>query len=277
MTALELFTDDAEQAAQRERERQAEAEAVDADLRNRDADYTPMAIARECVRAAMPRALAHAALHRSPGAPATIRVLDVGAGGGAWSRAAVDVYRAISGGSRSDVHVTAVELDGRERPHLERVADRVIIGDWTRALERAGAFAGPREYDVVIGNPPFSLLRAQGGSVEKSMPAQLLQVAPAVALFSRLATWSKDRPGVSVRRKYPPAFVWEVPGSVKFRAPGAGAFDPKTGKFKLYGADQHSYAVFLWLRGHTGPTTCELLRDFTAEERRWTVRPGTEP
>jgi hypothetical protein len=270
---LDLFTEDAAQAERSERERLAEAAAVDADLRGRDADYTPMGVAVACLRAAMPRAFAHAALHRTPGGPARVRVLDVGAGAGAWSLAAIEVYRKIAGGSRSDLHVTAVEIDERERPHLERVADRVIIGDYTKAVKRRGQFSAPPTYDLVIGNPPFSLLRAQDGDVEASMPAQLLRAAPAVCLFSRLATWSKDKPGVSVRRKYPPAFVFEVPGSIKFRAPGSR--NHETGK--PYGADQHSYALFVWLRGHTGPTTTDLLPDLAAEERRWTVRPGTEP
>jgi hypothetical protein len=273
MTALELFTDDAEQAAQLERDRRAEAAAVNADLRERDADYTPMPVALACLRAALPRALAHAAKLRDPTAPAKIRVLDVGAGAGAWSRAAVSIYQAITGDGRGDLKITAVELDEREHPHLERVADRVIIGDYTTAIRRKGPYAKRPAFDIAIGNPPFSLLRAQDGDVERSMPAQLLEVAPAVALFSRLATWSKDKPGVSVRRKYPPAFVWEVPGSIRFRAPGSR--DPKTGK--LYGADQHSYAVFLWLRGHTGPTVVDMLPDLTAAERRWVTRPGTEP
>jgi hypothetical protein len=263
---LDLFTEDAAQAETRERERLAEAAAVDADLRERDADYTPLPVALACLRAAMPRAFAHAALHRKPGAPAIVRVLDVGAGAGSWSLAAVEVYQSTVIGPRPDIHVTAVEIDERERPHLERIADKVIIGDWTAALKR-----GP--FDLAIGNPPFSLLRAQDGDIERSMPAQLLRVAPAVCLFSRLATWSKDKPGVSVRRKYPPAFVFEVPGSIKFRAPGSR--NPETGK--PYGADQHNYALFVWLRGHTGPTTTDLLPDLTAEERRWAVRPGTEP
>jgi hypothetical protein len=278
----ELFAEEAAQAEQRERDRVAEAEAVDVDLRERDADYTAMPIARACLRASMPKAIAHAALLRKPGGPAAIRVLDVGAGAGAWSKALVELYTAISGAPRSDLHVTAVEIDERERPHLERVADRVIIGDWTKAIRQNGLFSKPPEFDIAIGNPPFSELRARPGlggelDVERSMPAQLLRVAPAVALFSRLATWSKDRPGVSVRRKYPPAFMWELPGSVRFRAPGAGAFDSKTGKFKPYGADQHSYAVFLWLRGHTGPTVTDLLPDLPAGDRRWVIRPGTEP
>jgi hypothetical protein len=275
VSALELFADDAHEAEYRERMRLADIAAVDADLRDRDADYTPPAVAFSCLRASMPRALAHAAMVREPSDK--LRVLDVGAGAGGWCVAMVAVCAALWASTRAELLLTAVELDARERPHLERNADRVIIGDWTTAIRRKPSqylTVRPRPaFDIAIGNPPFSLLRAQDGDVERSMPAQLLEVAPAVALFSRLGTWSKDRPGVSVRRKYPPAFVWEVPGSIRFRAPGSR--DPKTGK--LYGADQHSYAIFLWLRGHTGPTITDMLPDLTAAERRWTVRPGTEP
>jgi hypothetical protein len=275
-----MFPAEVEAAREAERRNAVEAAAVDADLRDRDADYTPMPVARACLRAALPKAAAHAALHREPGAPARVRILDVGAGPGAWSLAAVEIYTAIAGVLRSEMHVTAVELDERERPYLERVADRVVIGDWRDALRRPERSKRPLLYDIAIGNPPFSELRAQGGDVERSMPAMLLRHAPAVALFSRLGTWSKDKPGVSVRRKYPPAFGWEVPGSIRFRAPGSRNpknIDPKTGLGKLYGADQHSYAIFLWLRGHTGPTVVEMLPDLSADERGWVVRPGTEP
>lgn len=258
-----LFPDEA--AAQLDRERVA-TEAT-ADLRAREADYTPPAIVRECLLASMNKAIQHAARSREPGkGPAKVRVLDVGAGAGVWLKTFISLWQEM-GGRRSELHVTAVELDPRERPHLEGAADRVIIGDWTRAL---GGHPGParREYDIVIGNPPFSALRAQradfgrGLDPDLSMPARLLEVAPAVALLSRVSAWSKDKPGISVRRKYPAAYGWEIPGAVSFRAEG--------------GTDQHSYAVFLWLRGHTGPTSMDLLRDFTADERRWRVRPGTE-
>lgn len=249
------------------------ATEVHDDLRARGADYTPEPVAFEgCVAL-----LCELGRHGWSGAP--VRVLDVCAGAGVWSKALRRARAYLA--SQSGMHITAVELDPRDRPHLERHADRVIIGDWTLALSQ--------RYHLAIGNPDFSLLRApevaigepavsrvrvgsQDYDVGRSMPAQLLARCDAVALLHRQQAWSKDGPGVAVRRVYPPAYAWDIPGSLKFRAPGSR--NPETGK--LYGSDQHNYSMSLWLPGHTGPTQTALLRDFSPAERRWVVRPGTE-
>jgi hypothetical protein len=253
------------------------ASGVDADLRSRGADYTPRAVARECLRVALAEVvrLMGERIGKGP-----LEVLDVCAGAGCWSQALRELW-AYCGWTLEQLRITAVELDPRDRPHLERHADRVIIGDYRTALDR--------RYHLAIGNPDFALLRAPevvtadaprgavnvGGKlydVACSMPAQLLAHCDAVALLHRQQAWSKDGPGVAVRRAYPAAFAWDIPGSLRFRAPGSR--NPETGK--LYGSDQHNYSVSLWLPGHTGPTQTSLLRDFTPAERRWTVRPGTE-
>jgi hypothetical protein len=251
------------------------AAEVDADLRSRGA-------ARECLRETVVRLLSVGHLRNGQ----RIEVLDVCAGAGCWSDELRRVWNELACVRR--LHITAVELDPRDRPHLERHADRVIIGDWTLALDR--------RYHLAIGNPAFDLLRAPevdpdtatvqvervgttDYDVGRSMPSQLLAHCDAVALLHRQQAWSKDGPGVAVRRVYPPAYAWDIPGSLKFRAPGS--FNPdgrkgKNGKPIPYGSDQHNYSVSLWLPGHTGPTQTSLLRDFTPAERRWTVRPGTE-
>src|SRR5690606_30488840 len=149
-------------------------------------------------------------------------------------------------------------------------ADEIVIGDVGEALTTAH---GP--YDLALGNPNFELLRAAAldrgrYDVEASLPAKLLRVAPVVALLHRHNAWSKAGPGVSVRRVYPPAVAWDIPGAVRFRAPGAR--NPETGK--LYGSDQHSYSWSLWRRGYQGPTVTHLLPQI--EPLRWTTRPGTE-
>ena len=266
----ELFADVAEAALERGRlQREAVLERA-----SRGAAYTPLPVATACLEAGMPAAVRTAHGYRRPHGP--LRILDVCAGAGGWSEALLNLWLSVKGSTRRDLHITAVELDPRERAHLERWCDRVIIDDWTAALRH--------EYDVVIGNPDFALLRAPsdgagGYDVERSMPAQLLAVAPAVLLFSRLGTWSKDGPGVAVRRVYPAAVAWEVPGSIHFHAPGTLSLKArkKDGTPQVMGADQHSYAAFLWWSGHTGPTVCDILPDLPAEDRRWTVRPGTEP
>lgn len=267
------------------------AAEVDADLRSRGADYTPRMVARACVEALSGQLLVEA-VDRDRSNP--LRVLDVCAGAGVYSSELARHWVRVLGLPREWLHITAVEIHEPELEHLERWADDVVIGDVDEALatvcdhceggviadgepcpECDGEGSVPVEYDLALGNPNFELLRAPSiergrYDVEASLPARLLTVAAAVALLHRHNAWSKDGPGTSVRRCYPPAFAWDIPGAVRFRAPGAR--NPETGK--LYGSDQHSYTWSLWRRGYQGPTVTYLLPQI--EPLRWSTRPGTE-
>jgi hypothetical protein len=59
-----------------------------------------------------------------------IRVLDICAGAGVFS-SEVRRFAALLG---FDVHITAIDYEPDELPHLLRHADEVIIGDWHEAL-----------------------------------------------------------------------------------------------------------------------------------------------
>ncbi len=86
------------------------------------------------------------------------RVLDIGAGAGVWGQQTVRVL-VEAGLPRNSIHLIALELDERERAHLERVADEVVIGD----LMDPGVIGSLPEFDLIVGNPPFGTPRRWRG------------------------------------------------------------------------------------------------------------------
>lgn len=214
-----------------------------ADLRAREEDLTP--------RGVVWAVLQHLVLELKREAPRTI--LDVCAGYGVWSSEAGRLWPMAK--------ITAVELDGRKEDALGRWANEVVIGDWTEALRC-------RQYDLAIGNPHFSALTHEDPS--QSMPARLLERARWVLLFHQEQSFQKSTAGCRIWREYPPAAVFAVPGSVRFRV----GENPETGK--RYGADSRCYQATLWKRGHAGPAKLRMLPWLTSEARRWTVQPGAE-
>jgi hypothetical protein len=172
------------------------------------------------------------------------------------------------------VHVTGVEVDSRKREHLSKWCDAVVFNDWLEfiAVREAGrrVYGGTccEDFDLVIGNPHFSALTHQDPA--QSMPAVLLRHAPAVMLFHQEQSFQKSEAGFRIWHAYPPAAVFHVPGSVKFRTGKNAA----TGK--AWGADSRCYQATLWLRGHKGPATSYMLPWLDSAARRWDVPPGTE-
>jgi len=231
-----------------------------ADLRAREEDLTPRGVARAVLAALCRHDTERSGSSLLPSPYSGGSILDVCAGYGVWS----SEVRRLWPGTR----ITAVELDERKQPHLEKWADEVLAGsDWTLALDPRTQ-ASDAYYDLAVGNPHFSALTHEDPS--ESMPVMLLDHAPAVLLFHQEQSFQKSEAGARVWHTYPPAAVFSVPGSVRFRR----GINPKTGK--PYGADARCYQATLWVRGHRGPAALSMLPWLPAAARRWTVQPGTE-
>jgi hypothetical protein len=248
----------------------------EADLRSRGDDPTPRGVVRAVLEAAVgdfaPMHFTAASDHLDglgyahPGEEQSrvTRVLDVCAGYGCWA----SEMRRLAGLQGWPVHITGVELDERKREHLAKWCDEVIIRDWFDALRDHHE---PPTYDLAIGNPDFAQLLDKrpaddfgpASDPACSMPAVLLEHAPAVLLLHTQQAFLKSEAGRAAWRAYPPAASWLIPGGVKFR----GA---------KQGADSRCYQVTLWLRDHKGPCAVHLLGDLTPAERSWTTLPGTE-
>lgn len=180
------------------------------------------------------------------------RILDWCAGAGPWATVAREWWPRAT--------ITTVELVPSERRYLERVADRVLIGDWRLALDH-----GP--YDLVVGNPAFSQLVAAPGRHPKSSGVlQLLRHAPIVIVLHTIEVLQRSANGRWVARRRPPAVQVDLPGGIEFWGPD----EP--------GQDLRSYAVYGWTRHHRGPgwRRVPLPHELSPDERRFAVRPGTE-
>lgn len=177
-----------------------------------------------------------------PDAP---RLLDWCAGAGPWARVAREWW--------PRAHITAVEIVPGERRYLERTADRVLIGDWRRALHY-----GP--YDLTIGNPAFSLLTAARGRPL----LQLLDQSQLLIVLHTIEVLQRSGAGRWLARHRPPQLQIDLPAGIDFYGEGR--------------RDLRSYAIYAWTRRWRGPgwLRLPLPHELDASERRWTVRPGTE-
>jgi len=173
--------------------------------------------------------------------------------------------------------------------HGLKWCDEWITRDWLDALRDHHEL--PR-FDVAMGNPHFSALvgkrdrepsevadmLADPNDPALSMPAVLLEHAPAVLLYHTRNAFVRSEPGRAVWRAYPPARVFVVPGTVSHDGTSSVASD--------------CYQATLWIRGHRGPTIEQLLDvEPKAANRaagilkrngepyscwRWVVPPGSE-
>lgn len=235
----------------------------EADTRDREDDPTP----RLLVRAILAEALTHvsSARPRYMGG-VTLRALDVCAGYGVFASELRRHAKVVG----YPVHITGIEICEARREHLRKWCDNAVIGDERNAIALG-------DFDVAIGNPHFTALVGKDGPAE-SMPARLLEHCKAVLLYHTRNEFVRSETGRAVWRAYPPAHVFVVPGTVSHDGTSAVASD--------------CYQVSLWRRGHTGPTTEQLL-DVEPKAKnlvagivkrggepyscwRWTVPPGSE-
>ncbi len=215
-------------------------------LRKFEADFTPPEVARLCLECAFEE------VWREPFF-GTARVLDLGAGAGVWSQ---QVRRTCPIRAK----ITGIEIREEERSHLERNCDNVLIADFLDPT-----FEIRPTFDLVVGNPPFSLFRE---FVERSLAvaAQVWLFAPydACTRGADAAAWLADQ-----SRHLEKQLI--IPGALKFR----NGENPKTKK--PYTTDFRTYALWCFsaFKDEEG-WQCDILEMLPSQDRKWVVRPGTE-
>lgn len=202
------------------------------------------------------------------------RILDLCAGSGAWAMVCRKLY--------PKAHITALELREEERVHLERWADEVVLGDVAEIVDGLGTF------DLIIGNPPFSLdderVPAKAdkagnppppGAVGKSrlrafevlvvaMRKHLRDEQSRLALYVPSAWWQRSEALAELVREHNPCRQLNVPLGICHRGPGTSA-------------DDKSYCAYVWAREPHGIGWQAMdLPVLKAHQRRWSVVPGTE-
>ena len=229
-----------------------ESEQVDHDRRHEN-DPTPRGVVRQALDRLLEfrwssvrgRKLVHVA-GEPVGNGGPLTALDWCAGSGAWS----SELRAWASRNGVDVEITAVEIRPEEAANLDRWADRVIIGDWTAALDH-----GP--FDLVVSNPAFSLFLA-------GLP-RLLEHAESAIVLHTTETLQRTEAGAALARSHPPTLELGIPGSVRYRGASQGA-------------DLRIYSVSAWTRAGVtaGSWTREILPTLPPAARGWRERPGAE-
>lgn len=191
-----------------------------------------------------------------------LRVLDVCAGSGVWASEVVRWCDAHG----IPVEIDAIEVRPEEREHLERVAQRVYIGD---ALELLGDdhYLGCFRWHIVVGNPAFSLLAWDPQDPARiPLAPMLLELARAMILLSTTQAFTRSLLAAGWLHANPPALEVRIAQTVSFRGGSK--------------SDGISYSVTSWVQHqrHVLPGTpwpCSVLV-LPAEARRWREIPGRE-
>jgi hypothetical protein len=186
-----------------------------------------------------------------------LRVLDVCAGSGVWASEVVRWCDAHG----IPVEIDAIEIRPEEREHLERVAQRVYIGDAFEMVLKHPPLGG---WHIVVGNPAFSLLAMAPDKI--SLAPVLLALSRATILLSTTQAFTRSKAAAEWLHDNPPALEVRIAQGVRFRSSS--------------GTDGISYSVTSWVQHqrHVLPGTpwpCSVLV-LPAEARRWREIPGRE-
>lgn len=221
--------------------------------------------------------------------------LDPAAGPGVFG----DVVRATWPRCRVDsIEPRAEETAGLKakcRPGERVYADDLVtFADWRAARGRSGPY-----YGLIIGNPPFSLAQlfvetlrpmlTEGGRLVLLLPtrwanrgedrAAWLHTRETVICLCGVAPGCPLCGGDSDIWQWPnlPEFELPIAGSLQFRS----GINPRNGK--PYAADVRDYSWHGWTKGPRVSPVGELptvktqyLPWLPADQRQWTIRPGTE-
>ncbi len=207
-------------------------------LREHEADFTPLPVARHCLRRASELRIQDFDSWYG-------RILDPCAGAGVWCQAARAEY---------DVsHVMAVEAREEEHQYLRAHADDIVIGDYLETDVRGRGF----RFDLGVANPPFSRFFA---FVEK-----MLDDCQEAAVFAPIDVKMRSEEGAKAWEKLSRYLdsVFVVPGPIYFRGPGENA-------------DFRTYALHVFNRCRVVNPEFHVLDWLPSHDRKWVTRPGTE-
>lgn len=179
-----------------------------------DIFYTPPQVVSYC--------LARLLVGHGVGSPD--RVLDAGAGMGAWGQVMRELHDAV--------RLTGVEYRIVEPPP-------VWYGTWITGDFKTCRLPNDGEYNLVMGNPPFNQAEA---FVRRAWSATVQ--GGYVSFLLRLAFLEGGHRGKNFWPKYPPKHV-----DVLVNRPS----------FTGGGTDMAAYALFTWQKGYEGQATIDWL------------------
>jgi SAM-dependent methyltransferase len=199
------------------------------------------------------------------------RVYDPTTGAGCFPMAARQQWPAAE--------IVGVEARTEETEHVTANCDRYWIGD---TFQAPASIAAPGSFDLVITNPPFSL-------IAELVPFCLTLVRPGglVAFVCRLTWGDKPEADRLWRAPHGLAHIHEFAGRWRFRVgPNPKRKTPKHPLGVPYGVDSVGYRLLIWQRPISEPTGDVQYRRLDllpAPCRRWRktktglwIKPGTE-